>query len=75
VDFGIYRVFIVSTPNLSLQKLCQKLTEVFGKKIGFIPIYKENEKTWVYDPDMKVVDYFLQDGEHLVFPEFFEEVK
>jgi proteasome lid subunit RPN8/RPN11 len=75
IAFGIYKVWIVSHPNLSLKKLSQKLSELFGKKIGFILIYQEKNKEWVYDPDMKVIDFFMQKGEHLVFPEFFEEVK
>ena len=74
IDFEIYKVWIVSHPNLSLKKLSQKLSELFGKKIGFIPIYKEREE-WVYDPNMKVVDFVMKEGDHLVFPEFFEVVK
>jgi len=73
IDFSIFKVWMVSHPNLSLKKLSQKLSELFGKRIGFVFLYKEDE--WVYDPDMKVIDFVLKDGPHLVFPEFFEEVK
>jgi len=73
IDFGIFKVWMVSHPNLSLKKLGQKLSELFGKRIGFVFLYKEDE--WVYDPDMKVIDFVLKDGPHLVFPEFFEEIK
>ena len=74
IDFGIYKIFFVSSPNLTLKKLGKKLSEIFGKKIGFNFLYKEKDKGWMYDPAMKVVDFFLKDGDHLVFPEFFEEV-
>jgi len=74
IDFGIFKVWMVSHPNLSLKKLSLKLSELFGKRIGFAFLYKEGEE-WVYGPDLKVVDFFLKDGEHLIFPEFFEEVK
>jgi proteasome lid subunit RPN8/RPN11 len=73
IDFEIYKIWMVSHPNLSLKKLSQKLSEMFGKKIGFVFLCKEDE--WIYNPDMKVIDYYLKDGPHLVFPEFFEEVK
>ena len=73
VDFGIFKVWLVSSPNLSLKKLGLKLSELFGKRIGFVFLFKEDE--WVYDPDLKVADFFLKDGDHLVFPELFEEVK
>ena len=73
IDFNIFKVWMVSHPNLSLKKLSQKLSEIFGKRIGFVLLYKEGEE-WVYDPDLKVVDFFLKNGEHLIFPEFFEEV-
>jgi len=73
VDFSVFKVWMVSHPNLSLKKLSLKLSELFGKKIGFVLLYKEGEE-WVYDPDLKVVDFFMKDGEHLIFPEFFEEV-
>ena len=73
VDFGIYRIWLVSHPNLTLKKLSKKLSEMFGEKIGFVFLYKED--FWINDPNMKVVDYFLKEGDHLVFPEFFEEVK
>jgi len=75
ITFGKYRIIFVSSPNLSLKKLGNKLSEIFGEKIGFNFLYKEKDKKWVSKPDMKVIDYFLQDGDHLVFPEFFEEVK
>ncbi len=71
IDLGIYKVWILSHVNLSLKKLSQKLSELFGKKIGFIPLFKQDD--WVYDPEMKLVDFFLTDGDHLLFPEFFEE--
>jgi len=74
IDFGIFKVWMVSHPNLSLKKLGQKLSELFGKRIGFVLLYKEGEE-WVCDPDLKVLDFFLKDGKHLIFPEFFEEVK
>ena len=75
ITFGKYRIIFVSSPNLSLKKLGNKLAEIFGDKIGFNFLYKEKEKGWVVSKaDMKVIDYFLQDGDHLVFPEFFEEV-
>ncbi len=74
IDFGIYKIRMVSHPNLSLKKLSQKLSELFGKRIGFVLLYKEG-KEWVYDPDMKVVNFFLKEGRHLIFPEIFEEVK
>lgn len=73
VDYCIFKLWLVSHPNLSLNRLCQKLSEMFDKKIGFIPIYWD-KNGWLYDPEMKVVDFFLKDGEHLIFPEFFEEV-
>ena len=74
IDFGIYKIWLVSHPNLSLKKLGNKLSELFGKKIGFVFLYKEANSGWIYDPNLKVVDFFLKDGDHLVFPEFFEEV-
>ena len=74
IDFSIFKIWIVSHPNLSLKKLSQKLSELFGEKIGFVLLYKEGEE-WVYDPNMKVIDFVLKDGKHLIFPEFFEEVK
>ncbi len=73
IDFGIYKIRMVSHPNLSLKKLSQKLSELFGKRIGFVLLYKKGEE-WAYDPDLKVVDFFLKDCDHLVFPEIFEEV-
>jgi proteasome lid subunit RPN8/RPN11 len=73
IDFKIYKIWLISNPNLTLKKLGKKLSELFGEKIGFVFLYKEDK--WVYDPDMKIVDFFLKDGDHLVFPEFFEEVK
>ena len=72
IDFSIYKIWIVSNPKLSLKKLGQKLSDIFGEKIGFVFLYKEDE--WVYDPKMKVIDFVLKDGDHIVFPEFFEEV-
>lgn len=74
IDFSIYKIWIVTNPKLSLKKLGQKLSELFGEKIVFAFLYKEEDKEWIYDPGMKVVEFFLKDGEHLVFPEFFEEV-
>ncbi len=74
IDFNIYKVWLVSHPNLTLKKLGKKLSELFGDKIGFAFLYKEKNKDWTFDPTMKVIDYFLQDSDHLVFPEFFEEV-
>ena len=73
MDFGIFKIWMVAHPNLSLKKLGLKLSEIFGEKIRFAFIYKEND--WIYNPDMKIVDFFLKDGNHLIFPEFFEEVK
>lgn len=72
MDFGIFKIWMVAHPNLSLKKLGLKLSEIFGEKIRFAFIYKEND--WIYNPDMKIVDFFLKDGNHLIFPEFFEEV-
>lgn len=73
IDFGVFKVWLVSHPGITLKKLTAKLSELFGKKIRFAFLYKE--KDWVYDPDLSVLDYFMKDGEHLVFPESFEEVK
>jgi len=73
IDFGVFKVWLVSHPGITLKKLTAKLSEMFGKKIRFAFLYKEKE--WVYDPDLSVLDYFMKDGEHLVFPETFEEVK
>jgi proteasome lid subunit RPN8/RPN11 len=74
IDFGIYKIWMVSHPNLSLKKLGKKLSEIFGKKFGFVFLFKDKDGEWIYDPSMKVVDFFLKDGNHLVFPEFFKEV-
>jgi proteasome lid subunit RPN8/RPN11 len=73
VDFGIYKIWIVSHPNVNLKRLSQKISELFGGKISFIPLFKDDD--WVYDPEMKVVDFFMKDSEHLIFPEFFEEAE
>ena len=75
IDFSIYKIWLVSHPNLTLKRLGKKLSEIFGEKIGFVFIYKEKGEGWRYNPNMKVVDFFLKNSEHLVFPEFFEGVK
>ena len=73
IDFGMFRVWMVFHPNITLKKLSAKLSELFGKRTGFIFLYHEDG--WIYDPSMKVIDFFIKEGEHLAFPEFFEEVK
>lgn len=72
VNFDIFKIWVISHPNITLKKLGKKLSEMFGDKISFVFLYRDNE--WMFDPNMKVVDFFLKEGDHLVFPEFFEEV-
>ncbi|MCU0849742.1 MAG: Mov34/MPN/PAD-1 family protein [Candidatus Thermoplasmatota archaeon] len=73
IDFGVFKVWMVSHPGVTLKKLNAKLSDLFGKKVRFAFLYKD--ENWTYDPDLSVLDYFVKDGEHLVFPETFEEVK
>lgn len=74
VDFGVFKAWITSHPNVTMKQICRKLSGLFGEKMNFIPVYK-SEEGWVHDPDMKAVEFFMKNGEHLIFPELLGEVK
>lgn len=70
VDFGIYKVWMVSHPSVTVEKLCDKLTGLFGKEMRFLFLYWDKE--WIFDPEMNLIDFLLHDGDHLVFPELYK---
>jgi len=74
VDFGVFRTLMNAGPSVTMKQICLKLSGLFGEKMNFIPVYKD-EEGWVHDPDMKAVEFFMKDGEHLIFPELLGEVK
>jgi len=73
-DLGVFKAWMVASPQVSMKKICHRLSKMFGDKMNFIPAYR-GEEGWVNDPDMKAVEFFKQEGEHLIFPELLEEKK
>lgn len=73
-DFGVFKAWMVASPQVSLKKICRRLSKMFGDKMNFIPAYR-GEEGWVNDSDMKAVQFFMTEGEHLIFPELLEEKK
>ena len=71
VDFGVFNVMISAYPKVTMKQICCKLSELFGNKMKFIPVCRGDEG-WLYDSNIKAVDFFLKDGEHLIFPELLE---
>lgn len=73
IDFGVFKMRMTFNPSVTVKHVCERLSKEFGNKIKFVLLC--NDGNWIFDPGLNIIDFFMKDGDQLVFPELFEEVK
>jgi len=67
-DFGIFKTWVVAHPGATVRELGLRLSRLFGGRIRFLFLHRE-ENGWVHNPGLRIAEYFLKEGEHLLLPE------